>query len=100
MIDSFSPTGFTVNGVSLKGSLLLLPHLRLFFNVPTLQQLTPRSLDLLRLVKPEVELLLIGSGEQVRCARRVSLRLLNVPWTYVAHRKKARHRKRLTMRWE
>ena len=65
MIDAFSQTGFVVNGVNLKGSLLLLPHLSLLFDVPTLQHLTPQSLELFRLIDPPVELLLIGSGERV-----------------------------------
>ena len=38
MIDAFSQTGFVVNGVSLKGSLLLLPRLSVLFHVPTLQK--------------------------------------------------------------
>ena len=65
-VDSYSHSGFVVNGVSLRGAVLLLPRLSLMFSVPTLDELTPRSLEVLRLLDLRTDLLVIGCGRSMR----------------------------------
>lgn len=64
-IDGYSQTGFTVNGVAVPGPVLLLTHASFFFEVSSPADLTPRSLEVLSLLRPPVELLVVGTGRQL-----------------------------------
>lgn len=64
-VEGYSAAGFTVNGVILPGAVFLLPQVSLLFEVPTLANLTPRSLEVLRLLHPPVEYLVVGTGRRL-----------------------------------
>ena len=64
-IDSYSQTGFVVNGITMRGAVLLMPELRIMFSIPRVEELTPRSLEVLRLCNVTPPLLIIGCGRQV-----------------------------------
>ena len=61
-VEGYSPEGFTVNSIILPGTVLLLPQVSLLFEVSRLEDLTPRSLEVLRLLHPPIELLIVGTG--------------------------------------
>jgi uncharacterized protein len=61
-VEGYSPEGFTVNGIILPGTVLLLPQVSLLFEVSRLVDLSPRSLEVLRLLHPPIELLVVGTG--------------------------------------
>ena len=65
-IDGYSTTGFTINGVIVPGPVLLLPQASFLFEVGSLAELTPRSLAVLRLLKPPVGLLVVGTGRRLK----------------------------------
>lgn len=64
-VDSFSSSGFVINGISLAGPVLLLPEQSFMFSPASLQSLTPESLDPLLLLKEKTELLIIGCGTRI-----------------------------------
>ena len=61
-VEGYSPEGFTINSIILPGTVLLLPQVSLLFEVSRLEHLTPRSLEVLRLLNPPLELLIVGTG--------------------------------------
>jgi len=63
-VDGYSAGGFVVNGISLRGAVLLTPRLSLLFEPPSLESLSVESLSFLSLLKP-IELLIIGGGRHV-----------------------------------
>ena len=65
VVDSYTRSGFVVNGVVLPGAVLLLPTHSLLFSVPEVSELTPRSLEVLRLLDARTDLLIIGCGRQL-----------------------------------
>lgn len=65
-VEGYSQTGFTVNSVAVPGPVLLLTHASFFFEVSSPADLTPRSLEVLSLLRPPVELLVIGTGRQLQ----------------------------------
>ena len=64
-VDSYSHSGFSVSGVKLTGAVLLLPERSFVFRISSLDELTPRSLEVLKLIEPPVELLVVGCGRRV-----------------------------------
>lgn len=64
VIDSFASWGFSVNGVTLRGTVLLLPRTQLLFSPVSLDELTPDSLEVLGLLEPPTELLIVGTGRR------------------------------------
>ena len=65
IVDSYTTGGFIINGVTLQGTVLLLPTHSMLFRVPHLNDLTPRSLEVLRLLEERTEMLVIGCGRQL-----------------------------------
>ena len=61
-VEGYSPEGFTINSIILPGTVLLLPQVSLLFHVSRLEQLTPDSLEVLRLLDPPIEMLIVGTG--------------------------------------
>ena len=76
LVDSYSASGFVVNGVYLRGAVLLLPRLNLLFDVASLEELTPRSLDVLALIDFQPDMLVIGTGRTLRQPPREALAFL------------------------
>ena len=66
MVDAYTASGFTISGVCFRGPVLLLPTLStLFSGARALSELAPDSLDVLRLLDPPIELLIVGCGARV-----------------------------------
>lgn len=65
-VDSYSRTGFVVNGVALRGPVLLLSELSFLFSVPRFSELTPESLSILTMLESPIDLLVIGCGRSVQ----------------------------------
>ena len=64
-VDSYTTSGFVVNGISMAGAVLLMPRLRLLFSLTRVEDLTPRSLEVLRLCDVMSPLLLVGCGRHL-----------------------------------
>ena len=64
VVDSYAKWGFVVNGVSIPGSVLLLPKANALFEPRNLSELTPDSLSVLTLLDSPVRLLVIGCGQR------------------------------------
>ena len=74
---SYTSRGFVVDGVELRGSLLLLPTAALLWKPSRLGDVTAASLSALLLLKQRPDLLLLGCGmrgEQPPPALRAELR--------------------------
>ena len=65
-VEGYSPEGFTINSIILPGTVLLLPQVSLLFHVNRLEELTPDSLEVLRLLDPPIEVLIVGTGRTLR----------------------------------
>ena len=65
IVDSYTTGGFVVNGVTLQGAVLLLPTHSMLFRLAHLDDLTPRSLEILRLLEERTDMLVIGCGRQL-----------------------------------
>ena len=65
LVDAYTRSGFTVNGVLMQGAVLLLPRMTTLFAVRRLEDLAPQNLDVLRVLDPLPELLIIGCGRMV-----------------------------------
>jgi uncharacterized protein len=55
--------GFNVNGIHMRGSILAFNNFTLLWNVQHVVAATPRSLAAVHMVRPKVEVLLVGTGE-------------------------------------
>ena len=62
IIQSYGEGGFTVSGVALRGSILILPDRTVPWPVGSAALLGPESLVALRTAEPAVELLILGMG--------------------------------------
>ena len=65
-VEGYSPEGFTINSITLPGTVLLLPQVSLLFHVNRLEELTPDSLEVLRLLDPPIEVLIVGTGRTLQ----------------------------------
>lgn len=64
-VGGYTMSGFVINGVRMDGAVLLMPKLRLFFSIQHVNELTARSLEVLRLCDVQKPLLLVGSGREL-----------------------------------
>ena len=65
-VDSYNKHGFVVNGVLIQGAVILLPESTLLWNVSSMQEITPDSLVVLRLLLNKPELCIIGTGRRLQ----------------------------------
>lgn len=66
MVDGYSGSRFSINGVLLPGPLFLLPTLPLAWNVTSLDELSPESLALAYAIRPRVSILILGCGQRIK----------------------------------
>jgi uncharacterized protein len=66
ILAGYTDTGFVVNGVDYEGSLLCLPRSAYLWGPKTFPEITPDSLALVPSIFPNIEILLVGSGERTR----------------------------------
>jgi len=64
-VSAHDKYGFTVNGILMRGSVLVFRHFTLLWNVQSALHVSPRSLAIAHMVKPRPELLIIGTGDSV-----------------------------------
>lgn len=65
-VESYASWGFTVNGVAIRGPVLLLPRACFLFKPQSLAELTPKSLLSLDLLETPLSMLILGCGRQSR----------------------------------
>jgi len=65
-IENLSEGTFGVNGIVYHGSILAFPNFCVLWKPQTWEEVTPESLFLLELIKPKVDLLILGSGSEIR----------------------------------
>ena len=63
LIHGYDRHGFTVNGINMRGSVLVFGAFTLLWNVPRVIDITPRLAAPVHMVRPKVDLFLIGTGE-------------------------------------
>jgi uncharacterized protein len=57
--------GFDVNGIKMRGSVIVFPYFTLLWNVARVLDVSPRSLAVAHMIKPRPEHLIIGTGDQM-----------------------------------
>lgn len=62
VIDGLGPNSFTVSGVRVAGSVLVMPFFSTIWNVDHFERITPSSLALVKLVVPRPDILVLGTG--------------------------------------
>lgn len=65
-IDNVSEGTFGVNGIVYHGSILAFPNFCVLWKPKRWEDITPETLYLLELIKPKIDLLLLGSGNELR----------------------------------
>jgi len=62
VIQAHDKYGFTVNGIHMRGSVLVFPNYTLLWSPTRLVDVCPRNTAVVHMVRPKVELLLLGTG--------------------------------------
>lgn len=62
VIQAHDRYGFTVNGIHMRGSVLVFPNYTLLWNCQRLVDVCPRNTAIVHMVRPKIELLLLGTG--------------------------------------
>lgn len=62
VIDALGPTSFTISGVRVSGSVLIMPDYSTVWNIDDMSQLVPDAFALIKLALPRPDLVLIGTG--------------------------------------
>ncbi|XP_028394842.1 NADH dehydrogenase [ubiquinone] 1 alpha subcomplex assembly factor 3-like [Dendronephthya gigantea] len=64
-VTRYGPKGFVVHGSRVLGSLVILPGLFLHWKVKNPHEICLESLELFTLVKPPIDIIVIGTGDKV-----------------------------------
>ena len=64
LVDAYASWGFTVSGVTMAGTVLLLPRASFLFAPASLEELTPESLGVLDLLDSPIGMLVLGCGRR------------------------------------
>eukprot|EP00038_Savillea_parva_P008426 m.176912 g.176912 ORF g.176912 m.176912 type:complete len:256 (-) comp14249_c0_seq1:118-885(-) len=75
-VSAFSSAGFVVNERRIKGSVALLPQLRLQWRVSAVEDVTPDALELFTLTTPAIEILVVGTGDRIEMLPREAMKYL------------------------
>jgi hypothetical protein len=65
-IESHDRFGFRVNGVHLRGSVLVFPLFSLLWDCTSVDAITPRAIAAVHMLRPRPEILLLGTGREAR----------------------------------
>lgn len=65
VIDGLGPNSFTISGVRVAGSVLVMPFFSTMWNVERLKHITASSFTLIKLVAPRPDILLLGTGAKL-----------------------------------
>ena len=63
MVQAHDRYGVTVNGIRMRGSVIVFGSFALLWNVRSVAEVAPRNTAVVHAVRPKVELLLIGAGD-------------------------------------
>jgi len=61
-IDGYSGAYFVVNNVEVRSSIVLLPHTGYLWRPQTFAEVTPNAFTLFRLLRPKLDVLIVGGG--------------------------------------
>jgi NADH dehydrogenase [ubiquinone] 1 alpha subcomplex assembly factor 3 len=62
-IEGYDEFGFIVNQVEMRGSIMVFPNFSVLWNVSKMEDITVESLQLVHLMQPNVETLIVGCGK-------------------------------------
>lgn len=65
VIESLGPTSFTINGVRVVGSVLIMPHFSTLWNIDRFEQVCPDAFALVKLMHPRPDICIIGTGAEL-----------------------------------
>ena len=65
VVEEYDPSGFTINNVKLRGSVMVFPYHTLMFRHNDMADLSVGALAAISLVEPSVELLVVGCGDNI-----------------------------------
>lgn len=64
-IDALGPTSFTISGVRVAGSVLVMPDFSTLWNVDSVDQIVPQAFALVKLIRPRPDVVFVGTGAQL-----------------------------------
>lgn len=65
VIDALGPTSFTISGVRVSGSVLVMPRFSTLWNVDGVNYISPNAFALVKLVLPRPDVVVIGTGAEL-----------------------------------
>lgn len=65
IIDALGPMSFTISGVRVSGSVLVMPHFSTLWNVDDVHSLKPQAFTLIKLIDPRPDVVLVGTGAEL-----------------------------------
>lgn len=77
VIDAIGPSSFTISGVHVTQSVLVLSHMSTFWNVKDVKDLKPDAFMLLKLIVPRPDVVLVGTGKEIILVERQTREFLN-----------------------
>ncbi|XP_065909900.1 NADH dehydrogenase [ubiquinone] 1 alpha subcomplex assembly factor 3-like isoform X2 [Dysidea avara] len=70
VIDGYTTRGFNINGNKVFGSIALLPRAYFHWKIVRPDEITPESLTLFHIVRPRIELVVLGTGVKIKHVSR------------------------------
>lgn len=64
-IDALGPTTFTISGVRVHGSVLIMPNYSTLWNIDDWTHVSPPAFTLIKLAHPRPDIVLFGTGASV-----------------------------------
>lgn len=65
VIDALGPSSFTISGVRVSGSVLIMPKFSTLWNVDEMDDIAPNAFALVKLVLPRPDVVVIGTGAEL-----------------------------------
>lgn len=65
VIDGLGPTSFTISGVRVSGSVLIMPRFSTLWNVQCNADISPAAFTLVKLIAPRPDLVVVGTGTRL-----------------------------------
>lgn len=69
VIDALGHSSFTISGVRVSGSVLIMPFFSTLWNVDAMQQINPNAFALVKLAHPRPDIVLVGTGANLLVRR-------------------------------
>lgn len=65
VIEALGPLSFTISGVRVAGSVLIMPRFSTLWNIDSIDDITPNAFALVKLVFPRPDVMVIGTGAEL-----------------------------------